>query len=562
MAGLIRLLIADDDEVVRSALADFFASDDRFEVLPAAVDTLSAVALAREFQPDVVLVDVRMPGGGGPAAARAIKANCPNTRIVAVSAHGDPDAVLQMLESGAIGYVVKGGNPALILEAAVNAAAGRATLSPEVAGAVIETVAAQLRAARGDAASARVERFQDDEFSKALADGEFRLAYQPKVSLLRDRTTAVEGLLRWHHPRRGIVPPLDFIPLAEHSGLIVPIGLWVLEQACMDARTWSECLPGGQPLTVSVNVSPRQFNTGLAASFGAILARTGTDPQTLCLEVTEGTVMQEPEVAITTLRKLKALGCRVSIDDFGTGFSSLAYLKRFPLDELKIDKSFIDGLGKDPHDTAIVAAVMGMAHALDLNVVAEGVESAEQAARLRNLGCDEVQGYFYSRPISAAEVGELVRAEDVAKQEARQQHGANPTERTRADRVLVVDDAADVRQLARTSLTAGGFEVQEAASGEEAVAILGHFHPECVVLDINLPGMSGIEVCRLLRSNPLYARTTIVMLTVRSEAPGKAEAFSLEADDYIVKPFTPRDLVSRTRSAIRRRRAPLMVESA
>ncbi len=159
---------------------------------------------------------------------------------------------------------------------------------------------------------------------------------------------------------------------------------------------------------MAINVSPRQFESGLAETFGAIIASSGIDPGTVCLEVTEGIVMRDAELAIKTLRELKALGFRISIDDFGTGFSSLAYLKRFPLDELKIDKSFVDGLGTDPEDTAIVAAVMGMAHALDLGVVAEGVETADQAARLRTLGCDEAQGYYYGRPAPAEAIDELL----------------------------------------------------------------------------------------------------------------------------------------------------------
>ena len=149
---------------------------------------------------------------------------------------------------------------------------------------------------------------------------------------------------------------------------------------------------------MAVNVSPRQFESDLAETFGGIIGRSGIDPATVCLEVTESMVMQDADLAIATLRELKSLGLRISIDDFGTGFSSLAYLKRFPLDELKIDKSFVDGLGRNSEATAIVAAVMGMAHALDLHVVAEGVETADQAVRLRTLGCDEAQGFYYARP--------------------------------------------------------------------------------------------------------------------------------------------------------------------
>ena len=549
---LLTLLIADDEEMVRDALADFFAADGRFRVLPTAVDAITAEELAREHHPDIALLDVRMPGGGGAVAARAIKACSPATSIVALSAHDDRETVLEMLENGATGYVVKGSDPNLIMDAALRAAAGLATLSPEIAVAVIETVAGQLTLSRDAQVLQRAKRSSEDELRRALARTEFRVVYQPKVSLATDRTIGVEALLRWHHPDRGVVPPLEFIPLAEESGLIIPIGSWVLEQACLQADRWRKALPGRLPITVAVNVSPRQFESGLAVTFGEIIARSGIDPATICLEVTEGTVMADAVSAIETLRQLKALGPTISIDDFGTGFSSLAYLKKFPLDELKVDKSFVDGLGADPEDTAIVAAVMGMAHALGLRVVAEGVETADQAARLRQLGCDQAQGYYFGRPGTSGDVDELLHAEAAARQK---QHGGTAGGRvdsTFAERILVIDDAADVRQLARASLTAAGFEVWEAATGEEGLTIARAVLPDCIILDVNLPGISGLEVCRILRNEVVARPPTIVMLTADAGAAEKVQAFALRADDYMVKPFSPRDLVSRITAAMRR----------
>jgi EAL domain-containing protein (putative c-di-GMP-specific phosphodiesterase class I)/ActR/RegA family two-component response regulator len=387
----------------------------------------------------------------------------------------------------------------------------------------------------------------------ALLHGEFYIDYQPKISLVTDRTVGVEALLRWMHPERGLIAPLDFIPLAEESGLIVQIGAWVLEQACRDALHWRTALPGGQPLQVAVNVSPRQFDSDLAETFGGIIGRSGIAPETLCLEVTESMVMEDAELAIATLRELKALGLSLSVDDFGTGFSSLAYLKRFPLDELKIDKSFVDGLGRDFEATAIIAAVMGMAHALDLRVVAEGVETADQVVRLRTLGCDEAQGFFYARPASVVAVDERLSAEARAYVGGTERQEPKRPDSAHIGRVLVVDDAGDVRQLARSSLAAVGFEVREAASGEDAVTMARHFKPDCVVLDVNLPGISGFDVCRILRDDPTNRRTTIVMLTSDAGPSEKVMAFSLQADDYMVKPFSPRDLVSRITAAIRRR---------
>jgi diguanylate cyclase (GGDEF)-like protein/PAS domain S-box-containing protein len=397
-------------------------------------------------------------------------------------------------------------------------------------------------------------RFADEEaLRQALAREEFSVVYQPKVSLVSDYTVGVEALLRWNHPVRGLVSPLDFIPLAEESGLIVPLGAWVLAQVCRDAKRWRTSLRGGRPLMVAVNVSPRQFESGLAEAFGSIIEDAGIDPRTLCLEVTESMVMQDAELAITTLRELKSLGLHISVDDFGTGFSSLAYLKRFPLDELKIDKSFVDGLGRDPEATAIVAAVMGMAHALDLRVVAEGVETADQAARLRTLGCDEAQGFYFARPVSADDIDERLHGENAVSVAASQTPGTRTFSSVHIKRALVVDDADDVRQLARSSLAAVGMEVQEAATGEDAIRITRHFRPDCVILDVNLPGISGFDVCRILRDDPANKDMTIVIVTRDAEPTEKVMAFSLKADDYMVKPFSPRDLVSRVNAAMRHR---------
>jgi diguanylate cyclase (GGDEF)-like protein/PAS domain S-box-containing protein len=396
----------------------------------------------------------------------------------------------------------------------------------------------------------RVRVANESSLRYALARNEFYIEYQPKIRLSTNRTVGVEALLRWMQPERGLISPLDFIPLAEESGIIVQIGAWVLEQVCRDAMRWRTALPGGHPLMVAVNVSPRQFESDLAETFGGIIGHSGIDPATVCLEVTESMVMQDAELAIATLRELKSLGLSISVDDFGTGFSSLAYLKRFPLDELKIDKSFVDGLGRDPEATAIVAAVMGMAHALDLRVVAEGVETSDQVARLRTLGCDEAQGFFYARPGPAADIDARLVAEAHA-------HAAGSTGKGAGSayigKVLVVDDADDVRQLVRSSLAPAGFEVREAATGEDAVTMARHFKPDCVVLDVNLPGISGFDVCRILRDDPANQRITIVILTRDPASSEKVMAFSLDADDYVVKPFSPRDLVSRVTAAIGRR---------
>jgi len=372
----------------------------------------------------------------------------------------------------------------------------------------------------------------------------------------------VEALVRWEHPKRGLLPPMDFIPLAEETGLIVPIGAWVLEEACREAQRWRARFPDHPPLMVSVNVSGRQFEPALVDVVSSAISSAGIDASTLCLELTESTVMSDVDAAIDILRQLKALGVKISIDDFGTGYSSLAYLKRFPLDELKVDKSFVDGLGRDPEATAIVAAVVAAAQALGLTVVAEGVETGEQVGRLRTLGCEEAQGFYYFRPQPASDVGDLLAREAAAGMARRPERAAGaPGDRGYGgETVVLVDDADDVRQLARVSLAAAGFDVHEASSGADAIPLVRRVRPDCVVLDVNMPGMSGFDVCRTLRADPLTSDTTIMMLTADADAADKVEAFSLEADDYIVKPFAPRDLVARVRSAMRRRRE-MTVES-
>ena len=241
----------------------------------------------------------------------------------------------------------------------------------------------------------------------ALERGELRLAYQPLVELATGRVAAAEALARWAHPERGPVPPAEFIPLAEDTGLIVPLGRWVLDEACRQARAWAE--EHADPPVVAVNLSARQFqHPDLVEDVAEALLRSGLSPRLLELELTESAVMADPEAAVATLRQLKGLGTGLAIDDFGTGYSSLGYLRRFPLDLLKIDKAFVAGLGRIAEDAAIVEAVVGLAHTLGLRVVAEGVETADQAARLRGLGCELAQGYLFGKPVTPEELGALL----------------------------------------------------------------------------------------------------------------------------------------------------------
>jgi diguanylate cyclase (GGDEF)-like protein len=233
------------------------------------------------------------------------------------------------------------------------------------------------------------------DLRRAMVDDQLRLHYQPKVDIQGGDMRSVEALLRWNHPTRGAISPVQFIPIAEETGLIIEIGAWVIREACRQARAWQ--LQGLQFVRVAVNVSPMQFNqSGFVKMVQAALAEHGLPATYLELELTEATLMADAENSVTVLRELSALGVLLSVDDFGTGYSSMSYLQRFPIDKLKIDRSFITNLATNPEDAAIVRAIISLAHGLNLKVIAEGVESAPQLDILKALGCDQYQGYYRS----------------------------------------------------------------------------------------------------------------------------------------------------------------------
>jgi EAL domain-containing protein (putative c-di-GMP-specific phosphodiesterase class I)/GGDEF domain-containing protein len=253
----------------------------------------------------------------------------------------------------------------------------------------------------------------ESELHRALpsgeGDGQFVLHYQPQVELASGRVVAVEALLRWQHPRLGMVSPLEFIPILEDSGLIVPVGEWVLRRACRQLRAWTQA--GLPAINLAVNLSAVQFRQpGLAAMVAAALAESGLAASRLELEITENVILHGEEATIAGMSELRRLGVRIAIDDFGAGYSSFGYLKRFPLDSLKIDRIFITEVGGSATDRAIVEAIVGLGHSLGLQVVAEGIETAAQVDFLRTTGCDLVQGFHFGRPLPADDLATLLRA--------------------------------------------------------------------------------------------------------------------------------------------------------
>jgi diguanylate cyclase (GGDEF)-like protein len=249
----------------------------------------------------------------------------------------------------------------------------------------------------------------EEDLRSAIRLEELRVYYQPQVSLRTGETVGFEALARWEHAERGLLAPSEFIPLAEKTGVIVPLGRWVLSEACRQWRVFRERIPPHPSPLMCVNLSARQFrHPELVEEVSAILSETGMDPEDLALEITESAIMEKRSTAVDVLQALKSLGVRLAMDDFGTGYSSITNLKSFPVDALKIDRSMVEGMDEDPEDRAVVSASIDLAHALGLDVVAEGVETTRELYELRSLGCDIAQGYYWYEPSSSEKIAEVL----------------------------------------------------------------------------------------------------------------------------------------------------------
>lgn len=331
----------------------------------------------------------------------------------------------------AIASVVTKVRAAIVAPVIVNGHAFQITCSIGVASSSSEATTAQALLSNADAAMYRAKSSGRDsyqlyttemnskahealilqeELRQAVARREFVLHYQPQVDLRSGRISAVEVLVRWQHPVHGLIPPAEFIPLAELLGLIIPLGDWVFEAACRQNKAWQDA--GLPPITVCINVSAHQFkHKDWMREIVAALNETGLDARYVELELTESLIMQDMQQAIATMRELERLGLRLSIDDFGTGYSSLSALKSFPVARLKIDQSFVRGIPDDENDKAITAAVISLGQKLNLRVIAEGVENEQQLAFLRENGCDEIQGFYISKPIPAGQFADMLRSD-------------------------------------------------------------------------------------------------------------------------------------------------------
>jgi EAL domain-containing protein (putative c-di-GMP-specific phosphodiesterase class I)/CheY-like chemotaxis protein len=374
----------------------------------------------------------------------------------------------------------------------------------------------------------------------ALDRNEFLLHFQPKASLATGAITGFEALLRWQNGS-ALVAPDEFITILEDTGLIVPVGEWVLRAVCAQLKEWER--QGVTPRPVAVNLSARQFQRkNLAETLDQVLRDSGVDPTLLKLELTESLLMSDAEESVETLYRLKHLGVQLSVDDFGTGYSSLAYLKRFPLDELKIDREFIRDAVSDPDDAAIAVTIITLAHSLKLRVVAEGVETEGQINFLRTHDCDEIQGYYFARPMAAAECLEMLAAD------ARLPQPRTPTTGNAVTMLLVVEDEKEM-QLLTEAFAPDGFRILTAHSASDGFEILARHNVNVVISDNDMSGMSGVQF--LTRVRKLYANALRVLASSGDDAPTLTRATNMAGIHlYLPKSWSAKRLCREVRDTL------------
>ncbi len=369
------------------------------------------------------------------------------------------------------------------------------------------------------------------DLRRALDRGELLLHYQPKVDLRSGAITGMEALVRWEHPEKGLVPPSEFIPLAEETGLIVPVGQWVLAAACRQNADWQR---QGIPVRpIAVNLSVRQFReAGLLASVEDVLRRCELAPHLLEFEVTESMLVDNEAQAISVLQDLKALGIALALDDFGTGYSSLAYLKRLPIDKLKIDRSFVRDVTTDPDDATIANSVIALAHGMQLRVVAEGVETEAQLCYLRAHACDEIQGYYFSRPVPAEEMARLLADGRTL--------GLRPgpaDERV----LLLVDDEPHILSALHRVFMRDGYRVLATTEPNEAFNLLAQNKVQVVISDQRMPAMSGTEF--LSRVKVIHPQTVRMILSGHADMQAVIDAINKGAVyRFLTKPWDDDEL--------------------
>jgi diguanylate cyclase (GGDEF)-like protein/PAS domain S-box-containing protein len=392
------------------------------------------------------------------------------------------------------------------------------------------------------ARSASAQRVLLNDLRQAIEGHQLVLHYQPQISLFSGVLTGLEALIRWQHPQHGLIPPSEFIPLAEQSHCIIEIGEWVLHESCRQMRAWLDA--GLPPIKVAINLAAQHLLLPeLPATIAEALARYRLEARFLEIEITESAMMQDVTKAIRSTLQLKDVGVRISLDDFGTGYSSLAYLSRFPIDVVKIDQSFVRDITSNPVNAAIAQAIIAMSHKLNKTVLAEGVETEEQMQYLRRNESDEMQGFFFSRPVPAENIARLLAAGSVM----RLTRVPRPEEHVC---VLFVDDESNILASLKRTLRREGYEILTASSASEGFALLAKNPIQVVVSDQRMPEMNGTEF--LARVKTLYPETVRMVLSGYSEISAVTDSINKGAVyRFMLKPWDDEQLKGEIVSALR-----------
>ena len=393
----------------------------------------------------------------------------------------------------------------------------------------------------------------EKELRGALERDEFVLHYQPRVDLRSGKVVGLEALIRWNHPHLGAVEPLRFIALAEEIGLMARIGHWVMQTAC--AQQWKWQRENVATLPISINISSTHFmQVDFVDQVRSVLQETGVEAHYLELEISESMSMQDPLATIEVLHELKKLGVRLVVDDFGTGYTNLNFLKQFPLDNIKLDRSFVCDIGHNPQDLAISDAVIAMAHSLHLRVTAEGVESASQLALLADRGCDEFQGNYFSAAIGSDACCDLLRAQRSVSPD---RLGRSRTART----VMLVDDEPNVLTALSRSLYGRNYHILRARSASAALDLLAAHEVGVIICDQRMPKMTGVELFRRVRQ--MYPHTVRIMLSGYADLDSVTDAINLGAVyKFLNKPWSKAEICDIVEGAFDRYEAELPAEAA
>jgi len=390
------ILIIEDEAPIRDIVSEML-QDVGFKVLEADTGT-AGIELAQTHQPDLILCDIMMPGPDGYEVLHQLRNQLSTalTPFIFLTAKSDRRDLRRGMLLGADDYISKPFTRQDLLEAVRMRLERHSTIEQFYVTAMAEVTLADSNS------------HQWQPLQSALANHEFELFYQPQVTLADDQLLGIEALIRWRSPDKGLIPPAEFIPLAERSGFIVELGEWVIRTACEQIKQWQSLHLW--PTPVCINLSSVQFaRADLTTRITSILAETGVDPRHLGIELTESVLVQNIDMTLAHLQELRRIGMLISIDDFGTGYASLGYLQHFPFDILKIDHCFIQNVHSNPTNGAITAAVIQMAHSLGLTVVAEGVETTDELNYLKAQNCDAIQGYLLSQPLSASRFTQWLR---------------------------------------------------------------------------------------------------------------------------------------------------------